>query len=162
MTTQTRSGVQTWLNGATPAVFSGYVIVAAFSTYFCMYAFRKPFAVADFEQIVSLGILPDMQLKILLNVSQVIGYCLSKFIGIKVISEMSGRGRAFAIIACIGFAEFALFLFGIVPIEWGFLCLFLNGLPLGMVWGLVFGFLEGRRVSEILGAGLSASYILAP
>jgi hypothetical protein len=30
-----------------------------------------------------------------------------------------------------------------------------------MVWGLTFGFLEGRRTSEALGAGLSASYILA-
>jgi hypothetical protein len=29
------------------------------------------------------------------------------------------------------------------------------------VWGLVFGFLEGRRTSEILGAGLSISYIVA-
>jgi hypothetical protein len=37
----------------------------------------------------------------------------------------------------------------------------LNGLPLGMVWGLVFGFLEGRKLSELLGAGLSASYIVA-
>ena len=30
-----------------------------------------------------------------------------------------------------------------------------------MVWGLVFGFLEGRRQTELLGAGLSASYIVA-
>ena len=30
-----------------------------------------------------------------------------------------------------------------------------------MIWGLVFGFLEGRKVSEVLGVGLSASYILA-
>jgi hypothetical protein len=39
--------------------------------------------------------------------------------------------------------------------------LFFNGLPLGVVWGLVFSYLEGRRVSEILGAGLSTSYIVA-
>ena len=30
-----------------------------------------------------------------------------------------------------------------------------------MVWGLVFGFLEGRKLSELLGVGLSASYIVA-
>jgi hypothetical protein len=31
------------LNQASPAVFAGYAILAAFSTYFSMYAFRKPF-----------------------------------------------------------------------------------------------------------------------
>jgi hypothetical protein len=30
-----------------------------------------------------------------------------------------------------------------------------------MVWGVVFSFLEGRRVSEILGAGLSCAYIVS-
>jgi len=39
--------------------------------------------------------------------------------------------------------------------------LFFNGLPLGLVWGLVFGFLEGRTTSDALGAGLCASFILA-
>jgi hypothetical protein len=39
--------------------------------------------------------------------------------------------------------------------------IFLNGLPLGMVWGLVVWYLEGRRTSELLLAGLSCSYILA-
>ena len=39
--------------------------------------------------------------------------------------------------------------------------LFLNGLPLGMIWGLLFGYMEGRRVSEALGAILCASFILS-
>ena len=39
--------------------------------------------------------------------------------------------------------------------------LFLNGLPLGMIWGLVFGYMEGRRVSEVLGSILCASFILS-
>jgi hypothetical protein len=30
-----------------------------------------------------------------------------------------------------------------------------------MIWGLVFGFMEGRRVSEILGAALCASFIVS-
>jgi hypothetical protein len=41
------------------------------------------------------------------------------------------------------------------------LCIFLNGLPLGIVFGLVLGFLEGRRMTEALTAGLCASFILA-
>ena len=36
-----------------------------------------------------------------------------------------------------------------------------NGMPLGMVWGTVVLYLEGRRTSELLLAGLSCSYIIA-
>jgi hypothetical protein len=39
--------------------------------------------------------------------------------------------------------------------------LFLNGLPLGMIWGLVFGYMEGRRVSEVIGAAMCASFIVS-
>jgi hypothetical protein len=39
--------------------------------------------------------------------------------------------------------------------------MFVNGLPLGLVFGLVLGFLEGRRMTEFLSAGLCASFILA-
>jgi len=50
---------------------------------------------------------------------------------------------------------------GIVPRPWNFIFLFFNGLPLGMVFGLVQGYLEGRRATEFLMAGLCASFILA-
>jgi len=39
--------------------------------------------------------------------------------------------------------------------------MFVNGLSLGMVWGFVFSFLEGRRFTELLGAGLSISFIFS-
>lgn len=149
------------LETAHPAAFSAYAIVAAFSTYFCMYAFRKPFAVATFEGGVDVPLLGAMDLKILFILSQLLGYALSKFLGIKVISEMDGARRAWALMAAIGFAHLALLLFAVVPAPWNAILLFFNGLPLGMVWGLTFGFLEGRRTSEALGAGLSASYIVA-
>jgi len=161
MTEVKNSGVTRWLSQAPTAVFSGYAMVAAFATYFCMYAFRKPFAVALFAGEVDLPLLPPINYKILLIISQVMGYALSKWLGIKVISEMSGRGRALAIVVCIGAAELALLLFAVTPAPWSAVWMFANGLPLGMVWGLVFGFLEGRRVSELLGAGLSASYMVA-
>ena len=126
-----------------------------------MYGFRKPFTVAKFYGSVEVFGLPPMDYKILLIVSQLLGYCLSKWIGIKVISEMGRNGRAKAILLCIAVAEGALLMFAITPRPWSAVWLFVNGLPLGMVWGLVFGYLEGRRVSEALGAGLSASYIVA-
>lgn len=133
-----------------------WAIAAAFTTYFCMYSFRKPFAAASFD-----GEAFGMQLKIALVLSQVIGYALSKFIGIRLVSETPARRRAWTLIALIGFAELALVAFGLLPPAGKVIAIFFNGLPLGAVWGLVFGFLEGRRTTELLGAGLSASYIVA-
>ncbi|WP_437644049.1 DUF5690 family protein [Sorangium sp. So ce362] len=153
--------VTRWLERAPAPVFSAFAMLAAFATYFCMYAFRKPFAVGTFTGAVALPLLPDLDLKSFYIIAQVIGYCASKFLGIKVVSEMRPERRALAILTCIGVSEAALVLFALVPTPYAALFLVLNGLPLGMVWGLVFGFLEGRRVSDLLGAGLCASFIVA-
>ena len=154
-------GVTRWLQSSSPAVFNGYCIIAAFVTYFCMYAFRKPFSVGTFSGQVDLGFLPPVDYKIVLIFSQVFGYTLSKFLGIKVVSEATQNKRALYLLLFIGLAELSLILFAIVPDSLKPLMLFLNGLPLGMVWGLTFSFLEGRKSTELLGAGLSTSYIVA-
>ncbi len=155
------SAVTRWLARAPAAVLTSYAIVAAFSVYFCMYAFRKPFAAGEFKDLVELPWLPPLTYKALLIIAQVLGYCVSKFAGIKVVSELSPARRAWAIVICIGVAEAALALFAVVPQPWGAVFLFVNGLPLGMVWGLVYGFLEGRRVSDVLGAALASSFIVS-
>ena len=140
-------------------VFITYSIFAAFGAYFCMYAFRKPFSVGTFDG--QDAILGDLGYKSALVMAQVMGYALSKFIGIKIISELRNRYRAVLFAILILIAELALVLFAVTPAPWNIALLFLNGLPLGMIWGIVFSYLEGRRFSEILGAGLSASFILS-
>jgi hypothetical protein len=139
------------------AFWAVWAITAAFGTYFCMYGFRKPFTAAGFEGEPVMG----ADLKSVLVISQVIGYTISKFMGIKIVSELAPARRAWAIVALIAFAQAALVLFGFLPRPYSFIALFLNGLPLGMVFGLVLGFLEGRRLTEALSAGLCASFILA-
>lgn len=139
--------------------FTLYATSAAFLTYFSMYAFRKTFAVGSFEHID--GWPHDIDFKTAIVIAQVLGYALSKFMGIKVISEMGQARRAVAIVALVMCSQLALILFAVMPANWKPLALFLNGLPLGMIWGLVFSFLEGRRVSEVLGAGLSVSFIVS-
>ncbi|MEO8268403.1 MAG: DUF5690 family protein [Aureliella sp.] len=134
-----------------------WAIVAAFGTYFCMYAFRKPFTVSQYTDVTAWG----WQYKTIAVVAQVMGYALSKFIGIKVLSELPPQRRAISLIGLIVCAEIALVLFGAIPAPYNILCLFLNGLPLGMVFGLVLGFLEGRQRTEALSAGLCTSFILA-
>jgi len=131
--------------------------LAAFCTYFCMYAYRKPFAAGTFEgsELFGLG------LKSILVISQGAGYMVSKFIGIKIISEMQRTRRAVAIIGFILFAQLSLAGFAIAPLWLKPVMMFLNGLPLGMVFGLVMGYLEGRRQTEALSAVLCASFIMS-
>lgn len=155
MTNESR--LTTWLRGSSVTVFSLYAVGAAFTTYFCMYSFRKPFAVAEFAGLT----LGPLGLKSALIIAQVCGYALSKVLGVKFVSEARPEQRRWALIGLILWAEAALVLFGLLPPAGKVVALFLNGLPLGAVWGLVFSFLEGRRTSELLGAGLSASYIVA-
>jgi Family of unknown function (DUF5690) len=136
---------------------SVWCVVAAFGTYFCMYGFRKPFTVPSYDDLSYWG----ASYKTLLVSAQVLGYMLAKFLGIKFVSEASPRIRAAGILALIMAAELALLAFAVIPRPWNLVFLFWNGVPLGMVYGLVLGFLEGRRQTEALVAGLCASFILA-
>jgi hypothetical protein len=137
--------------------FIVWSMVAAFGAYFCMYAFRKPFNAGTYSGYR----LFEMDYKAVLIITQVFGYMFSKFIGIKVISELKPQNRQRLIIGLILFAEISLAFFGIVPRPYNFIFLFFNGLPLGMVWGIVFSYLEGRRFTEVLGMGLSVSLIVS-
>lgn len=134
-----------------------WAVTAAFGAYFCMYGFRKPFTAAEYLG----GDGGALAYKTVLVTSQVLGYTLSKFIGIRIVSEMPARRRAIAGFLLVVTAELALVLFAITPRPWNAGWLFVNGLPLGMVFGMVLAPLEGRRVTEALTAGLCGSFILA-
>lgn len=139
------------------AALAAWSVVAAFTAYFCTYGFRRPFTAASFAG----GTVLAIGEKTLLVTAQVLGYAASKFVGIRVIAETPPHRRAAGIVLLVAAAEGALVLFGIAPSPLHVACLFLNGLALGMVFGLVLGFLEGRRITEALTAGLCASFILA-
>ncbi len=149
--------ITAWLKQTNSFWFTVYASLAAFCLYTCVYAFRKTFAAATFEGIAYWGI----GYKELLVIFQVIGYALSKFIGIKVISELNARSRAMGILLMVGIAGISWFFFALTPAPYNIVFLFTNGLPLGMVWGMVFGYLEGRRMTEVLGAALSVSFIFS-
>ncbi|RCR71438.1 DUF5690 family protein [Larkinella punicea] len=140
-----------------PIFFIAFGAVAAFCTYACMYAFRKGITAVIFEGMSYAGI----SYKIWLITAQVLGYAVSKRIGVKVVSEMRPAQRALYILVFIGLAELALLGFALTPPPYNIVFLFLNGLPLGMVYGIMLGFLEGRRQTDALVAGLTASFIFA-
>ncbi len=151
------SALQQRLSRSSPVVFSAYAAGAAFCAYTCIFALRKSFTAATFEGFSFAGI----DYKIWLITAQVLGYMLSKFIGIKLIAEMSRGKRALSIAVMVAIALASWVGFALVPPPYNIICLFFNGLPLGMGWGLMIGYLEGRRVTEVLGAGLSVSFIFS-
>lgn len=131
--------------------------IGAFLTYFSMYAFRKPFTAGSYDGLN----IWDFNYKILLVLTQVAGYMLSKFLGIKVVSELTPSVRVKYLLSLMGISWLALLFFAIIPYPYNFICLFFNGLPLGMIWGVVFSFLEGRKNTELLAAGMASSFIVS-
>lgn len=144
------STIARWM--ARPWFFTLWCVIAAFGAYASMYGFRKPFTAGGYG---------GADAKAWLVTAQVLGYMVSKFIGIKVIAEMTAARRAGALLGLIAVAEVALVLLAVTPAPFNAAWLFVNGLALGMVFGIVLGFLEGRCLTELFVAGLCASFILA-
>lgn len=151
------SPITQWLSHTNGFWFSVYTAGSAFCLYTCIFSLRKTFGVATYEGLQIWG----ADFKVWMVIFQVIGYMLSKFIGIKVVSELGRHARAKGILLMVSIASIAWLFFAITPSPYNLIFLFLNGLPLGMVWGMVFGYLEGRKFTEVLGAALSVSFIFS-
>lgn len=136
------------------AIFAAIVCFCAYTSIFC---FRKAFNVAEYKGHSLFGI----DFKILLVITQVAGYMLSKFYGIRFISEMKRTGRGKLIVLLVGVSWIAWLLFALIPPPYNFWCLFLNGFPLGMLWGVIFSYIEGRRATDFISAALAVSFIFA-
>lgn len=148
-----RTRVSTWGYGS----ISVMAALAAFSCYTSMYAFRKAFAAGIFEGEQIFGI----DYKVCLVITQMVGYMLSKFYGIKFISESSTKKRGVYLVRLIGISWLGLLGFALTPAPYNIFFLMINGFPLGMIWGLVFSYLEGRKATEFMGAVMSVSLIFA-
>lgn len=151
------SALSQWLGKSHSIWFTIVVASSSFLLYTCVYTFRKTFSVATFEGLAYLGI----SYKVWLVTFQVIGYALSKFIGIRFISELGANSRAKGILLMVLIAGVSWLGFALTPPPYNIIFLFSNGLPLGLIWGMIFGYLEGRQSTEALGAGLSVSFIFA-
>lgn len=131
--------------------------ITSFSAYTAIFTFRKAFNVAAYDGHTLFG----MDYKIVLVITQVLGYMTSKFYGIRFISEMKRVRRHLLILMLVGFSWLAWLVFALIPPPYNFWCLFLNGFPLGMLWGVVFSYVEGRRTTDLISAALAVSFIFA-
>lgn len=130
---------------------------AALLSYSLVYALRKPFTAATFDGLDFFG----MDYKTATSIVQIAGYFLSKLIGIKVVSEMRKESRLRFIVLSVAAAELSLVLFGCLPRPFNVFALFFNGLSLGCMWGVIFSFLEGRRVTDLLAALMGLSIAIS-
>jgi MFS family permease len=135
-----------------------YAAVISFLTYAMVYGFRKPFTVATYEDVSSLL---GVSYKSWLVISQVIGYMFSKFYGVKFIAELKRFGRGKMILLLVGISWAALLLFAVIPAPYNIPFLLINGFPLGLIWGIVFSFVEGRKATDFIGAALAVSFIFS-
>ena len=88
---------------------------------------------------------------------QIFGYLISKFFAIKIVSELKREDRLKFMVCSVALAELALVFFGLLPQPFNVFALFFNGLALGCMWGVIFSFIEGRKVTDILASLLGVS-----
>lgn len=129
----------------------------ALLSYSLVYALRKPYTAAMFAGYEVFG----MDYKVVVTIIQIIGYAISKFIGIKLISELKPENRLRILLGSVGIAEIGLIMFAMLPMPYNMAGMFLNGLSLGCMWGIIFSFLEGRRVTDILASLLGVSIVFS-
>lgn len=110
----------------------------ALLSYSLVYALRKPFTAATFDGMDFFG----MDYKVATTIMQIFGYLISKFFAIKIVSELKRENRLKFMIFSVALAELALVFFG---------------LALGCMWGVIFSFIEGRKVTDILASLLGVS-----
>lgn len=134
-----------------------YAAIVAFLCYTMIFGFRKSYTVCTFEGMQFWGI----GYKTLLVLSQMIGYLLSKFYGIRFIAELKRLNRYKIILLLVGIAWLAWLLFALIPAPYNIIFLFINGFPLGMLWGVVFSYVEGRKTTDFIGAALAVSFIFS-
>jgi len=134
-----------------------YTAIVVFLAYTMIFGFRKSFTVATFDGITIAG----YSYKTVLVICQMLGYLLAKFYGIKYISELKRTGRGKIILTLTAFAWLCWLFFALIPVPYNIAFLFLNGFPLGMLWGVVFSYVEGRRSTDFIGATLAVSFIFA-
>lgn len=130
---------------------------AVLLSYSLVYALRKPYTAAAFADLELFGI----DYKIAVTTIQIVGYLIAKFVGIKLISELKREKRFLFFVSSVIVAQASLVAFGLIDAPYNAFVMFINGLSLGCMWGVIFSFIEGRRVTDILASLLGISIVFS-
>ena len=110
---------------------------AALLSYSLVYMLRKPYTAAAFEDLEVF----NMDYKVAVTIVQILGYVVSKFMGIKLISELRRGERLRFILMSAGVAGLSLGFFWVLSAPFNIAGRFFNGVSLGWMWGVFFCFL---------------------
>ncbi len=130
---------------------------AALLSYSLVYALRKPYTAAAFEGLTFFG----TDYKVAVTTIQIVGYLIAKFCGIKIISELRRENRFRFFVGSALLAEASLVGFGLLEAPYNVVAMFINGLSLGCMWGVIFSFIEGRKVTDMLASLLGVSIVFS-
>lgn len=130
---------------------------AALLSYSLVYALRKPYTAAAFEGLTFFG----TDYKVAVTTIQIVGYLIAKFCGIKIISELRRENRFRFFVGSALLAEASLVGFGLLEAPYNVVTMFINGLSLGCMWGVIFSFIEGRKVTDMLASLLGVSIVFS-
>eukprot|EP00736_Rhodelphis_marinus_P013491 Rmarinus@m.13031 len=133
------------------------LFIFSLTAYFSMYGVRKTYSAGEYEDEDGLG----LELKTGIALMNTAGYATGKIAAVPVLSSISPRYRFTMLVATYLLALLGLLAFAILPNIGKLLIMYLHGIPLAWVWGLVYQSLEGRTMSDALGAGLCFSFIVA-
>ena len=133
-----------------------FASITAFFTYMCFYPFRRAYTAATYEDLAFFGV----NFKILIITAQVLGFAVSKGLGIKYVSEILPQNRSRNLLIMISLSWICYLFFALTPAPYNLFFIFMASLPLGMVYGTILGFLEGRKTTDLLVAVLTASFIM--
>lgn len=139
-----------------PWLQTGTTALIAFSTYLFFYPLRRAYTAASFTDLIYFGV----QFKILIITAQVLGFAVSKGFGIKIVSEILPEKRAISLFYISIISWLCMLGFGLTPAPYNLIFIFLGSLPLGLFYGIILGFLEGRQSTDFLVASLTASFII--
>lgn len=134
-----------------------YASIVAFLAYATVFGFRKTYTAGTFDDMSVFG----LGYKELLVITQALGYLSSKFFGIRFIAGMKRFGRWKIILSLVFVSWMAWLFFALVPAPWNIIFLFMNGFPLGLLWGVVFSYVEGRKTTDLIGAAMAVSFIFS-
>ncbi|MDI9338665.1 MAG: DUF5690 family protein [Alphaproteobacteria bacterium] len=134
-----------------------YASIIVFCTYTFIFGLRKSFTICTFDNLRFLKI----DYKIWLVIFQMLGYLSAKFFGIVFISQLKKSKRLTTLVLLLLWAWLAWLLFALIPAPYNMVFLFLNGFPLGLIWGIIFSYIEGRKTTDLISTCLAVSFIFS-
>jgi hypothetical protein len=149
------NNVLTRLSANNTIILTNHASFAAFISTFSWIAYKNGCSTPTYE----IYHFWNVDYKIMVVIFHILGYSASKFYGIKFCPELNKEKRWFWMILFPSAAQIFLVIFGAIPPPYNSLIMLLNGISLAQQFGLIFSYLEGRKITALLACALNIASI---